>query len=236
MPPQARAPRNFTALACRGNLHSARVTQQSLAIIPARTLRRALYNYSAFGNLNLVPPDAAAASSQKMSDELLSPDDLWRVLGDKLVVQCVRWQDIGLRLGVKKRKLDEIEADCRGKTVDCKREMFSDWLDNTETPTMDEIRKVINEVNERDKREQWREETSKNEEEAVKATNTLLHLLDEWEKTNQELYGNQQQCAEDLDEVKHWMEDTLKRKWKEEDMQEEHVHAMERGRENSRSS
>ena len=184
---------------------TARECTQHIAIIPARALRRALYNFSAFGHFNLVPPAAAGASSQKMSDELLSPDDLGRVLRDPLVVDCVRWQDVGLGLGFKNETLKIIEVDCccDNKTAECKRRMFSEWLDNTETPTMDEIHKVINEVNERDKREQWREVTSKNEEEAVMATNTLLHLLDEWEKTNQDLYGNQQQCAEDLDEVKH---------------------------------
>ena len=58
------------------------------------------------------------------------PLELRNILNAPAVVRTNDWKDVGLELGVEKHVLDRIDKDFRGQINDCKREMFSYWLED----------------------------------------------------------------------------------------------------------
>ena len=49
----------------------------------------------------------------------------------KAVSDCVEWNGLGLELGLKHSRLQEIEIDKRGKNSHCRRDMIAAWLRNS---------------------------------------------------------------------------------------------------------
>ena len=77
------------------------------------------------------------------------PLNLQNILNVPAVVRTNDWEDVGLELGVEKYVLDRIERDCRGRTNDCKREMFSYWLRNDLQPSWEKVSHAVNTVRRR---------------------------------------------------------------------------------------
>lgn len=72
------------------------------------------------------------------------PLNLVNILNVPAVVRTNSWEDVGLELGVEKHVLDRIERNCRGRTNDCKREMFDYWLKNDFQPSWEKVSRAVN--------------------------------------------------------------------------------------------
>ena len=77
------------------------------------------------------------------------PLNLVNILNAPAVVRTNYWEDVGLELGVEKHVLDRIDKDYRGRTNDCKREMFDYWLRNGLHNSWEKVSRAVNTVRRR---------------------------------------------------------------------------------------
>ena len=71
-----------------------------------------------------------------------------------MLVKTVKWQDLGLHLGVKKYDLNVIKMDNPKSVEDCKREMFDKWLRITPNASYQQVveaLQVMGEISEANK-------------------------------------------------------------------------------------
>ena len=54
-------------------------------------------------------------------------------------VRTINWHELGLQLTLEENDLVAINTQYRGSVVDCRREMFRKWLDNTSSPTRKQL-------------------------------------------------------------------------------------------------
>ena len=54
-------------------------------------------------------------------------------------VRTNNWHELGLQLTLEENDLVAISTQYRGSVVDCRREMFRQWLDNTSNPTRKQL-------------------------------------------------------------------------------------------------
>ena len=129
------------------------------------------------------------------------PLELRNILNASAVVKITKWKDVGLELGVEKHVLEIIDQDCRGITNDCKREMFSHWLENDCQPSWDKVNRAVNLVRNR------LEEGSRLEEiiKSLKSDVNSLGRFDEAEKQDlirqlTELTNIMRECTAPIDD------------------------------------
>ena len=77
------------------------------------------------------------------------PLKLVDILNLPAVVMTYSWKEVGLKLGLEKYELDRIDRDCRGQTIDCKREMFDYWLRIDPQPSWEKVSCALNTVRRR---------------------------------------------------------------------------------------
>ena len=144
-------------------------------------------------------------------DKQLGIDDLAAILRDPLIKSCPYWKDIGLEIGLTNSDLNEIDQDYRGKTVDCKREMFVRWLENHTTGTLKYLQDVVSRVNDeregeernrssiRKDRERNMTEAKREENDALFAVSRLQTLLLVWERRNENIVQVQKEFVKELE-------------------------------------
>ena len=60
-------------------------------------------------------------------------------LKDLVLVQVIRWYDLGLQLGVEDTELEVIKRNNPGDLETCRREMFRAWLRITPSPSYQQL-------------------------------------------------------------------------------------------------
>jgi len=69
-------------------------------------------------------------------------------LKDLILVQTVKWYELGLQLEVKGKDLDVIQANNQNSVEACKREMFSKWLRITPNASYQQVVEALQVVGE----------------------------------------------------------------------------------------
>ena len=150
------------------------------------------------------------------------PLELVNILNSPAVVRINEWKDVGLELGVEEHVLDRIDIDCRGRTNDCKREMFSYWLEDDLQASWEKVSGAVKRARKRVEAATAREESRRNIEEeenkAVSAIDQLQKSLDEMDTTNTKIAENQTRLVEEVKEQERKWE-SYRAQWRREDME-----------------
>ena len=149
------------------------------------------------------------------------PLELVKILNAPAVVRIKKWKDVGLELGVKEYVLDRIDRDCRGRTNDCKREMFSHWLKTELQPSWKKVsralkraRKMLEGACELEKR---KKHIDMEESKALDAIGQLKGSLKVMDNLNANILDNQTKLADEWKKQKRKL-NLSQTKWKREDM------------------
>ena len=149
------------------------------------------------------------------------PLELVNILNVPAVVRIKKWKDLGLELGVKEYVLDRIDRDCRGRTNDCKREMFNHWLKNELQPSWEIVshalkraRKMLEGACELEKR---KKHIDMEESRALDAIGQLKGSLKVMDNLNANILDNQTKLADEWKKQKRKL-NLSQTKWKTEDM------------------
>jgi len=154
------------------------------------------------------------------------PLNLVNILNVPAVVRTNDWKDVGLELGVEEYVLDIIDRDCLGRTNDCKREMFSYWLENDLHKSWEKVSCAVKTVKERIKEVSHEQEKNemhiqKEKSRALEAVRQLKISLEMLNDTNTDIKDKCTKLAEELKEQNgkwdsfqtHWERDDTK--WEE---------------------
>ena len=126
------------------------------------------------------------------------------ILNLPAVVKTINWKEVGLELGVEKHELDRIDRDCPGQTNDCKREMFSHWLNNNLHKSLEDVNAAVMKANKRlegahvRNRKCIRDEGNK----AINAIKQVKESLETMDDMNWDIIRNQIKLENKLKEQK----------------------------------